>query len=422
MAELVVHGGKRLMGTVRAAGSKNAAVTLLPAALLAREPVRIDNVPPVADVEAGLEALAELGVQAGWAEGSVVIDLPRLQPGTGRPHVAGALARRWRASILFLAPLLARCGEAVVGWPGGCRLGSRPIDWHLKALRAMGATIEVGGGYIVARARRLFGAEIHLDYPSVGVTEQILLAAATADGRTIIHNAARDPEVIDLATFLGRLGARVFGVGTPTVRIDGVPALGGAHHTVMPDRVEAGTYLWMAVATGGDVRVEGVIPEHLDAVLNKVAETGASIERGDDWVRAVVNARPAAVRLITQAYPGFPSDLQPIATAALCRAQGTSLITETVFPHRFDHVAELRRLGASLTLEGSTAIVEGTQTLTGAPLAANDLRAAAALLVGALAAEGSSTLDSGGALHRGYPALTEKLAALGAGIGVPTHG
>lgn len=421
MADLVVQGGKRLAGAIRAAGSKNAAVVLLPAALLAREPVALDNVPAVADVQASLEALAELEVPAGQNGDRVTIH-PSGMPGGGSPRLPGGLARRWRASLLFLAPLLARTGEASVGWPGGCRVGSRPIDWHLKSLRAMGAEIEVTSGYIVARARRLFGADIHLDYPSVGVTEQILLAAATAEGRTTIHNAARDPEVIDLANFLGSLGARVRGAGTPTVRIDGVAALGGGEHAVMPDRIEAATYLWAAVATGGDVRVDGVIPEHFQATWNKLAETGARIESGPDWVRVVAAERPRAVRIMTQAYPGFPSDLQPIATAALCSAAGTSLIAETVFPHRFDHVSELRRLGSRITLEGSTAVLEGTQTLSGAPLAAADLRTAAALVIGALQARGASTLEGAQFLERGYPDITAKLAALGAGVGVPTLG
>lgn len=409
---LRVVGARRLAGTVWISGAKNSAVAILPATLLADEPSFLHNIPDIRDVATMLEILETLGARCSRQGGQVTV-----RPGDSlSPEVPYGPAKRMRASCLLLGPLLARLGQAVVPLPGGCDIGSRPLDLHLKGLAALGAEVAIERGAVVARARRLRGAEIYLDFPSVGATENLMMAATRAQGLTVLHNAAKEPEVVDLANFLNGMGARVRGAGTDLVRIQGVPALHGTSHSVIPDRIEAGTYLLAALATGGEVAVEGVIAKHIEPVLAKLEECGASLWVEADRVFARLATRPRAIQLRTMPYPGFPTDLQPQFTAFLMRGLGTSVITEKVFENRFGHVDELRRLGGRLATDGQMAVVDGVERLTGAPLTATDLRMGAALLIGALAAEGESVIEGAEYLLRGYEAIDEKLAPLGAAV------
>ncbi|MBE3582831.1 MAG: UDP-N-acetylglucosamine 1-carboxyvinyltransferase [Limnochordaceae bacterium] len=419
---LIVEGGRPLTGRVYVSGAKNSAATLLPATTLTDEPCFLRHVPAISDTEVLLEILQELGFQTqarGQPEGppglGLEVDIrPPQQEVT--PQVPYSLAKRLRASILFLGPLLARFRQARVALPGGCDIGSRPIDLHLKGLAAMGAEIQIEHGFVHGECQTLHGAEIYLDFPSVGATENIMMAACLAEGQTILHNPAKEPEIVDLATFLNSMGAQVRGAGTDTIRISGERNLHGAAHTVIPDRIEAGTWLLAAAATRGEVQVENVIAKHLEPVIAKMIETGALVEAREEsiWVRGP--ERPRAVQVTTMPYPGFPTDLQPQFTAYLLRAVGTSVIHERVFENRFGHVDELKRLGASIKSDGRTAVVEGIVRLTGAPLVASDLRMGAALLIGALMAEGRSVLDGVEHLLRGYEQPVAKLAGLGAQV------
>lgn len=413
----LVEGGRSLRGRVGVGGAKNAALPILAATLLVRHPVTILDVPDIADVQVAVEILRHLGASVrrtvlGGMPG-LMVD-PSSADGWEIPH---GLMRRMRSSLLFLGPLLARHGRARVSRPGGCVIGPRPIDYHLKGLAAMGAQIAEEAGFMTVVAPRLRGAEIYLDQPSVGATENLMMAAALAQGRTAIHNAAREPEVADLQNFLGALGARVRGAGTETVMIEGVGRddLGGATHRVIPDRIEAGTYLLAGACTGGEVTVVGAVPAHLEALLAKLREAGCEVGVGEGVVAVAGPPRPRAVNLTTQPYPGFPTDLQNPFMALLLRAVGTSVIVETIFESRFKVAAEFHRLGADVSVYDRVAVVRGVERLTGATVeAGEDLRGAVALVLAALSAEGPSVVERTECIRRGYQRFAERLRSLGA--------
>lgn len=414
MSKIIVRGGRTLQGTVRVHGAKNSVLPILAAALLAEEGSSvIHDVPALDDVRNILQVLAALGVHAQQGDGSV-----RLQAESLTSYEAPYdLVRKMRASFLVMGPLLARLGKVKISLPGGCAIGTRPIDQHLKGFEAMGAEIGFGQGTIEASVNgKLRGARIYLDIASVGATENIMMAAATADGTTIIENAAKEPEIVDLANFLNAMGAKVRGAGTGVIRIEGVERLRGVEHQVIPDRVEAGTYMIAAAITGGDVYVEGAIRDHLGPVVAKLEEMGVQIESDENGIR--VNARQPlkAVDVKTLPYPGYPTDMQAQMMALLLVADGTSIVTETVFENRFMHVEELAKMGAEIKVDGRTAIVTGGAKLSGASVCATDLRAGAALICAALAADGSTEVSGIHHIERGYMNLVSKLAAIGADI------
>jgi UDP-N-acetylglucosamine 1-carboxyvinyltransferase len=416
MAKIQIAGGVPLAGEVTISGAKNAVLPILAATLLADEPVTLSNVPHLRDVTTMVELLGRMGMEF------VVGDGMRIQadPRGVHNHVAPyELVRTMRASILVLGPLLARFGEAEVSLPGGCAIGSRPVDEHIQGLRKLGAEIEVEGGYIKARCPhgRLRGARIVMNVVSVTGTENILMAASLADGMTIIENAAQEPEVTDLAQCLQQMGARIEGIGTSTLVVHGVERLGGCDYQVLPDRIEAGTFLVAAAITRGRVTLRRVRPDTMDAVLEKLEQAGARIETGEDWISLdMAGARPKAVDITTAPHPAFPTDMQAQFTALNCAADGVGVIAENVFENRFMHVQELRRLGADIRLDGHTAIIRGVDTLSGAPLMATDLRASAGLILGGLVATGETIIDRIYHLDRGYENIEEKLGALGARI------
>jgi UDP-N-acetylglucosamine 1-carboxyvinyltransferase len=412
--KLRVGGGRRLDGEIRISGAKNAALPILAGALLADAPVRITNVPHLQDITTTIELLGRLGVGVTIDERMGVEVDPRSISSLVAPY---ELVRTMRASILVLGPLLARHGEADVSLPGGCAIGARPVDLHIAGLRAMGASVEIEDGYIRARAGRLRGARIVLDTVTVTGTENLLMAATLAEGETVIENAAREPEVVDLAEFLQAMGARISGAGTDTIRVRGVERLGGTDYKVLPDRIETGTYLVAAAMTGGRVRLRDARPGHLDAVLAKLREAGAAITVGPDRIELdMTGRRPAAVNLRTAPYPAFPTDMQAQFVALNSIATGTGTIVETVFENRFMHVQEMQRMGADIRLEGNTAVVHGVDQLRAAPVMATDLRASASLVLAALAAEGETLIDRIYHIDRGYECIEEKLSQLGATI------
>ncbi|MBX6350532.1 MAG: UDP-N-acetylglucosamine 1-carboxyvinyltransferase [Clostridia bacterium] len=413
MSSLLIEGRRPLEGRVRVSGRKNAAVALIPAALLSDEEVVLENVPEIGDVATYLEILDGLGAEVASPGGGVVRISPRR---LGSRPVPEHLAKQMRASYYLLGVLLGRFGEADVGLPGGCDIGSRPIDQHVKALAAMGATVEIKNGRVRARAERLRGARVYLDIVSVGATIHAILAASRAEGLTVIENAAKEPHVVDVANLVNAMGGHVVGAGTDVVKVQGTARMGRAEHVVIPDEIEAATLMMAAAATGGDVRVEGVVTKHLESVIAKLGEAGASVEADADWVRVVGPERPRAVQVKTLPYPGFPTDAQQPMTSLLARADGTSTVTETIHEARFRHVDELRRMGARIRVEGRTALIEGVAELTGAPVQASDLRAAAALVVAGLSAQGTTELAGVEYLDRGYERLEDKLARLGARI------
>jgi len=412
--KLRVGGGRRLDGEIRISGAKNAALPILAGALLADAPVRITNVPHLQDITTTIELLGRLGVGVTIDERMGVEVDPRSISSLVAPY---ELVRTMRASILVLGPLLARHGEADVSLPGGCAIGARPVDLHIAGLRAMGASVEIEDGYIRARAGRLRGARIVLDTVTVTGTENLLMAATLAEGETVIENAAREPEVVDLAEFLQAMGARISGAGTDTIRVRGVERLGGTDYKVLPDRIETGTYLVAAAMTGGRVRLRDARPGHLDAVLAKLREAGAAITTGPDRIELdMTGRRPVAVNLRTAPYPAFPTDMQAQFVALNSIATGTGTIVETVFENRFMHVQEMQRMGADIRLEGNTAVVQGVDQLRAAPVMATDLRASASLVLAALAAEGETLIDRIYHIDRGYECIEEKLSQLGATI------
>lgn len=414
MDKLIVSGGRPLRGEIRISGAKNAALPVLVASLLTDKPLRIGNVPHLQDITTTMELLGRIGVRLVVDEKMVVeADASNI---TSR-RAPYELVKTMRASILVLGPLLARFGEAEVSMPGGCAIGSRPVNLHIKGLEAMGAEIGIKEGYIKARAGRLKGTRIFMDMVSVTGTENIMMAATLAEGTTVIENAAREPEVVDLAKCLVTMGAKIRGAGGDEIVIEGVEALGGGYHEVIPDRIETGTYLVAAAMTGGKIKLRDVQPSHLEAVLDKLREAGAEITTGNDWVCLDrQNRELKAVNIRTAPYPAFPTDMQAQFVALNCVAQGTATITESVFENRFMHVLELQRMGANIDMRGNTAIVHGVERLMGAPVMATDLRASASLALAALVAESDTVVDRIYHIDRGYECIEEKLAQLGARI------
>ena len=414
MDKLVITGGAPLNGEVRISGAKNAALPILASALLSDGSVHLGNVPHLQDVTTTIGLLGRMGVSITVDERMTIEIDPSTISSFAAPY---ELVKVMRASILVLGPLLARFGEADVSLPGGCAIGSRPVNLHLDGLRAMGAEISVDGGYIKARAKRLQGARLVMDMITVTGTENLMMAATLARGETVIENAAREPEVVDLANCLNSMGARVEGAGTDTIRIQGVERLSGTTHSVMPDRIETGTFLVAGALSRGRVKVRDTDADLLDAVLAKLREAGARLEIGEDWIELDMEGRrPRAVDIHTAPYPAFPTDMQAQFTALNAVAEGVGTITENVFENRFMHVQEMQRMGANIKLEGNTAIVAGVEKLTGAPVMATDLRASASLVLAGLVAEGETVVDRIYHIDRGYQNIEEKLAALGGKI------
>ena len=410
MDRLLVTGGTSLQGSVPIAGAKNSALKLMAATLLADGRSTIHNVPRIQDCVTMVEVLEHLGAGAAWKDGTLVVETSEVQP-RETPY---ELVSRMRASILVLGPLLARFGRARVAMPGGCNIGSRKIDLHVRGLEKMGARFTSEHGYLEARTDGLRGAVITLDFPSVGATENALMAAVAARGTTVIENAAREPELSDLASFLTAMGARIDGVGTPTVEIEGVDSFAPGEHTVIPDRVEAGTFAIATCATGGSVALEGARGDHMDLVLAKLADAGADVLATEEGVAISMQERPKAVDLVTLPYPGFPTDLQPQMMALLAAAEGTSIVTENVFESRFMFVDELNRMGADIRTEGHHAVIRGVEHLSAAPVRALDIRAGAALVVAALATNGLTEIEDMYHVDRGYQDFESKLTRLGA--------
>jgi UDP-N-acetylglucosamine 1-carboxyvinyltransferase len=411
--KLRISGGRPLEGEVRISGAKNAALPIMCAALLTARPLSLRGVPRLMDVATMAKLLARMGVAVERAQdGRMRLHAERIAD----PVAPYELVKTMRASVLVLGPLLARCGKAKVSLPGGCAIGLRPVDQHVKGLQAMGASITIEHGYMHAEAKRLRGARIVMDLVTVTGTENLMMAATLAEGDTVIENAAREPEVVDLARALSEMGANIEGAGTDVIRIEGVESLGAAEHRVMPDRIETGTYLAAAAATGGRVRLLDVAPDSLDATLEKLREAGASLEIGASSIELEMSRRPSAVSVRTAPYPGFATDMQAQFMALATRAEGTALITETIFENRFMHALELQRLGADIAIQGNTAVVKGVERLQGATVMATDLRASASLVIAGLIAEGDTLVERIYHLDRGYEALERKLATLGAKI------
>jgi len=414
MDRLLIKGGTPLAGKLDVSGAKNAALPILAGTLLSPELVIVRNVPQLKDVATTITLLQSMGVEVTFDEKlSVEVNAADVRARRA-PY---ELVKTMRASILVLGPLVARFGEADVSLPGGCAIGARPVNLHVQGLQAMGADVDVENGYIRVRADRLVGAHIVFDTVTVTGTENLMMAATLADGETILENAAREPEVNDVADFLNSMGARIEGAGTSTIRIEGVEALHGTDHTVLPDRIEAGTYLIAAAMTGGKLRLNNVVPAHLEAVIVKLREAGAIIETGDDWIELDMQGRrPAGVDIRTTPYPGFPTDMQAQFCAMNAMAEGVGTITETIFENRFQHVLELQRMGADIQIEGNTAVCRGVDRLTAAPVMATDLRASAGLVLAGLAADGETLVDRIYHVDRGYERIEEKLRQLGADI------
>ncbi|MGE4355244.1 UDP-N-acetylglucosamine 1-carboxyvinyltransferase [Halothiobacillus sp.] len=414
MNKLIIRGGVPLRGDVRISGAKNAVLPIMAAGLLCETPCTIENVPHLQDVTTMMELLGGMGVSLTISDKmSVEIDTSTIEKLVA-PY---DLVCTMRASILVLGPMLARFGQAKVSLPGGCAIGSRPVDIHLHGLMALGAQIKVENGYIDAKAERLVGTRIVMDQVTVTGTENLMMAAVFAEGETVLENAAREPEVIDLANFLNQMGADISGVGTDIITIRGVKSLQGVRYRVLPDRIETGTYLVAAAMTGGKVRVRDTDPRLLDAVLSKLAEAGADITTGDDWIELDMKGRrPKAVNVRTAPHPGFPTDMQAQFLALNCIAEGTATVIETIFENRFMHVQELLRIGADIHVEGNTAVVRGLPILTGAQMMATDLRASASLILAGLVAEGETIINRIYHIDRGYESIEEKLSKLGANI------
>jgi UDP-N-acetylglucosamine 1-carboxyvinyltransferase len=413
MDRLRITGGRALEGEVRVSGAKNAALPIMCAALLSEQALELECVPRLVDVDTMARLLRQMGVEVEpLGPGRMRLRAARVR----NPRAAYELVKTMRASVLVLGPLLARCGVASVSLPGGCAIGLRPVDQHVKGLQAMGASVSIEHGYLHASASRLRGARIVMDLVTVTGTENLMMAAALAEGTTVLENAAREPEVADLARCLGAMGAKIEGAGTDVVTIEGVGALHGARHRVMPDRIEAGTYLAAAAAAGGKVRVLGAAVQTLEATLEKLREAGARIAACDQAIEIEMSGRPDAVSLRTAPYPGFATDMQAQFMALASVARGTAVVTETIFENRFMHVLELQRLGANISIQGNAAVVTGVERLQGASVMATDLRASASLVIAGLVAEGTTQIERIYHLDRGYEALEAKLAALGARI------
>jgi UDP-N-acetylglucosamine 1-carboxyvinyltransferase len=414
LEKIIVRGGKRLSGTVKVEGAKNAVLPVIAATLLASKGKSIiHDVPALSDVYTISEVLRYLGADVKIVGNTITVDASQ----DLKLEAPFEYVRKMRASVLVMGSLLARNGRARVALPGGCAIGSRPIDQHLKGFEAMGASVKVGNGFIDAEVKgKLRGAKIYLDFPSVGATENIMMAAVLAEGTTVIENCAKEPEIVDLANFLNAMGAKVRGAGTGTIRIEGVDELTGTSHTVIPDRIEAGTFMVAAAITGGNVLIQGAVPEHLSSLIAKMEEMGVTIIEEKNGLRVIGPEKLKAVDIKTMPYPGFPTDMQSQMMALLLKAEGTSMVTETVFENRFMHVEEFRRMNADIKIEGRSVIINGPCNLQGAEVAATDLRAAAALILAGLAAEGYTRVTELRHLDRGYVRFHEKLAALGADI------
>ena len=412
MDKLVIKGGKKLSGEVTVSGSKNAALPIFISTILAPGCHEISNVPFLVDINTTIKVLEHLGAKVEGKGNVVRIDTTDLNSF----EATYDLVRTMRASVLVLGPLLARFGQARVSLPGGCAIGARPINLHLKGLAALGAEIILEHGYVQAKAKRLIGARIHFDVSTVGGTEQLLMAAATAKGETILENAAREPEIVDLAEILIKMGARIDGAGSDTIRICGVESLSPAQHSVMPDRIEAGTFMVAAAITGGDITIRNMRLDHLDALAFKLQDAGVEITNKDNIVRVKGPKKIKSVNIKTRPYPGFPTDMQAQFMALMCIAEGASVISENIFENRFMHVSELLRFGADITVEGNSATVKGVKKLSGAPVMATDLRASASLILAALAADNVSEISRIYHLDRGYDSIEKKLAGLGADI------
>jgi len=416
MDKLLIEGGVRLSGETAISGAKNAALPILCAALLTREPVTFTNVPQLNDIGTLLKLLAQMGVKvsrgSGSDAGTVTLDASALD----NPVAPYEMVKTMRASILVLGPLVARCGEAKVSLPGGCAIGARPVDQHIKGLQAMGAQVSVEHGYVHAVVPRLKGARLFTDMVTVTGTENLMMAACLADGETVIENAAREPEVVDLANCLVAMGARISGAGTDVIRIRGVEQLSGTTHRIMPDRIETGTYLCAAAASGGEIRLTRTSTAYLDSVVDKLMDAGCEVISERDAIRLKAPARLTSVSIRTSPYPAFPTDMQAQFMAINAVANGTAVIRETIFENRFMHAVELQRLGADIRIDGNTAVVQGVSQLQGATVMATDLRASASLVIAGLVAEGETVIERIYHLDRGYERLEEKLAALGARV------
>jgi UDP-N-acetylglucosamine 1-carboxyvinyltransferase len=412
MDKLLITGGNRLSGEINISGAKNAALPILCAGLLTADTVQLSNVPHLQDVNTMLKLLRQMGLRVEQDGDRTTLNGSAIE----KLEAPYELVKTMRASILVLGPLVARFGEAKVSLPGGCAIGSRPVDQHIKGLQAMGAEIAIEAGYIHAKAKKLKGTRIVTDMITVTGTENLLMAAVLAEGETVLENAAREPEVTDLANLLVQMGAKIEGIGTDRLVIQGVDKLHGASHAVIPDRIETGTFLCAVAAAGGDVTLKNTRSDILDVALDKLREAGAILTTGPDWIRVQMAARPKAVSFRTTEYPGFPTDMQAQFMALNCIADGSSRVTETIFENRFMHVQELNRLGAAIDIDGHTALVQGVDKLVGAPVMATDLRASASLVIAALAAQGQTLIDRIYHLDRGYDRMEAKLSAVGANI------
>jgi UDP-N-acetylglucosamine 1-carboxyvinyltransferase len=413
MAKILIEGGKPLSGSIKVSGAKNAALPIMAGVILSTEPVRLTNVPALNDVETMAKVLQAIGIKSSCLGGNVYqFDAS----GPVSDEAPYELVKTMRASFFVMGPLLARLKKARVPLPGGCAIGVRPVNIHLKGFEALGAQVSIEGGCAVAVAENLRGARIILDFPSVGATENLMMAATLAEGRTVIDNAAQEPEIVDLAKFLNAIGAKIEGAGSPSITIDGVERLGGGEYRVMPDRIEAGTFAVMGAMTGGPIRVENCDPDHLLALINKLREMGAEITTEADAIIVKADRRLRAVEVKTLPYPGFATDLQSQLMAAMCLAEGSSSVTETIFENRFMHVSELARMGASITIHDRTAVVHGVKTLQGAPVSATDLRAGAAMVLAGLVAEGRTEISQVYHIDRGYEDLVGRILKLGASI------
>lgn len=412
MEKLIVRGGQQLSGTIKVSGAKNAVLPIMAACLLAPQKSILREAPDLTDVQNALLVMEKLGAQVSHTDNGIAIEARQIDSYEA-PY---EYVRKMRASFLVMGPLLAREGKARISLPGGCAIGTRPIDLHLKGFAAMGADIDCGHGYVEARAKKLKGAKIYLDFPSVGATENIMMAAVLAEGTTLIENAAEEPEIVDLANLLNKMGGKLRGAGTNIIKIEGVSELRGVEHTVIPDRIEAGTYMVMAALTRGDVIIQNVIIDHLKPVVAKLIEAGVQIVEEDDGIRVRGPEELKPVDIKTLPYPGFPTDMQAQIMAMLTIAKGTSIISETVFENRFMHVTELKRMGADIKIEDRTAIVKGVDYLTGAQVKATDLRAGAALIIAGLVAKGETEIGNIHHIDRGYENIVEKLRGIGIDI------
>ncbi len=411
-SKIIIKGGKPLKGEVTVSGGKNSAVAIIPAALMCDEVCYIENIPLIEDVMVLKKMMEKLG-----AEVKIKGNTMRVDPsGVSNWIVPDDLAREMRASYYLMGTLLAKFGKAQVAFPGGCNIGSRPMDQHLKGLTAMGASIQLKNGVYICEADKLIGREIYMDISSVGATVNVMLAAARAEGTTTIVNAAREPHIVDLANFLSAMGATVKGAGTPTIRIKGASRLKGCRYSILPDQIETGTWMAIAAATRGDITIKGCVPYHMESAAVKLAEMGVEVVEGEDYIRIKTNDRPKAVHIQTLPYPGFPTDLQQPFTVILSTAKGTSMVIETIFESRFRHVDELRRMGANIQISGDIAVITGVESISGADVIASDLRAGAALIVAGVMAKGTTVISNTKYIDRGYEDIVKKLKSVGADV------